>query len=145
MEYNILAIDPGLTIGLAHVNVVNSSNSNPAWDAWQTESIHEAESWLEDHEDWNSNILLVEDYVGSGALTKEAKQTIMRLGYFILSYEGAYAFSVEHPVPQKRKSCVTLAMELATSRNIEGPHSWDALAHILAWMKRNDVSGSIFG
>ena len=133
---NIIAVDPGLTIGLARVDTYNAD-----WDAWQTTDVHEAELWIDNRISWDdNNVLLIEDYISGGHLTKEAKTTLLSLGFFYWRYSKGAWYSVETPVPQKRKSRVGRATELGEARNVEGPHSWDALAHILAYMYRNNMS-----
>ena len=136
---NIIAIDPGYTNGLARVRIPDDG-TEPYWNATQLTNVHEAEIWVDDNTEWETNILLVEDYVGSGHLSAEAKETVSRLGYFYYSFKNSSALiSVETPVPQKRKCRVGIAKLLCEDRGIKGPHSWDALAHVLAWMYRNHI------
>lgn len=140
---NIIAIDPGYTNGLARVHIPDDGDT-PYWEATQLTNVHETEKWVDDNTEWEDNILLIEDYVGSGHLTAEAKETVARLGYFYYTYADSSAlFSVETPVPQKRKCRVGLSRSLCEDRGIEGPHSWDAFAHILAWMYRNKIENKL--
>jgi len=141
---NIIAIDPGYTNGVASLYMPENKGT-PVWSAWQTDSVYDTIDWVDVYvEEGPYNILLVEDFVGAGVLTKEAKETIRRLGFFDLSHRYHPYLSVECPTPQKRLCRLELATMLCNSRDIEGPHSWDALAHILAWLERNNVQSTIF-
>lgn len=136
---HVIAIDPGLTIGLAEFGV--SDNGWFAWSATQTPDIMEALDWCKERRYIGSTVV-IEDYISAGHLTKEAKETIKRLGFLQWSLEYT-TFEVELATPQKRKAHVKEATTLCGTREIEGPHSWDAMAHALAWMRRNNVPNPI--
>lgn len=143
-DLQILSIDPGETIGVAYVRLYLDAPEDPEFNAHQFTEVQEALNWLHwERVDFVEEQWLIEDYVGSGHLTKEAKTTVKRLGFFeILLSDGPYG-RVEVPTPQKRKAWVSHARSLCEGWNITGPHSWDALAHALAWMNRNDIQSPI--
>jgi hypothetical protein len=134
----VIAIDPGLTIGLASVEVFGGTLSI---DVHQTADVLEAENWIERHMCWDP-VILVEEYVGSGHLTKEAKHTVEVLGFFKYLFNG---HPMNFPVPQARKAHVSEAQHFITELGVtEGPHNADALAHALAYLRKNNVSYSAF-
>lgn len=134
----VIAIDPGLTIGLASVEVFRSTL---AIHVHQTADVLEAENWVANHAYLDSTIL-IEEYVGSGHLTKEAKHTVEVLGFFKHRFSW---YQMNFPVPQARKAHVSEAQHFITELGVtEGPHNADALAHALAYLRKNNVSYSAF-
>lgn len=122
----VVAIDPGLTIGLAWYDT-----SSRDFEAWQTMDVVKAASWIRSASIGVLNVkYVVENYLSAGHLTKEAKETIKLVGFFEywLGYELG---DVTLAPPQKRLSGVTAAKKMAERDDIPGPHSWDALAHAL--------------
>ena len=73
-------------------------------------------------------VFIVENYLSAGHLTKEAMHTIKLVGFFEFHIDRMWGDVVLAP-PQRRLSGVAKARTLA--RDIEGPHSWDALAHAI--------------
>lgn len=129
----IIAVDPGETIGLALWDTDDSTCK-----VHQVAGTYAAGAWIEHN---TPDIVLVENYLGSGALTKEAKTTVMRVGFF--SEWAMYMDWETYLVaPQKRLSAVSQATELigpealkAMYRN--GRDAVAALAHALAWSREN--------
>lgn len=135
----VIAIDPGVTIGLAHIT--EGSGKYWSWDTHQTKDIIEAFEWVDELINGFST-LVIEDFISAGHLTKEAKRTLKVIGFFEYSYQDT--LHVEIATPQKRLPFVKQAHELTLSRNLPGPHSADALAHALAKLRRMGVQGPIF-
>lgn len=122
----VIAIDPGLTIGLAWYDTASRD-----FEAWQTAKPYEAATWIQNATKGVLNVkYVVENYLSAGHLTKEAKETIKLVGFFEY-WIGYQLGDVILAPPQKRLSGVTAAKKMAERENIEGPHSWDALAHAL--------------
>lgn len=135
---HVIAIDPGLTIGLASVEVFRGTL---AIHVHQTTGVLEAENWIESHI-YRNTVILVEEYVGSGHLTKEAKHTVEVLGFFKHRFNE---YPMNLPVPQARKAHVSEAQHFITELGVtEGPHNADALAHALTYLRKNNVSYSAF-
>ncbi len=117
----IVAIDPGMTIGLAWLD-------GNEFDAWQTKDIFQATYWLKNLHIDDRTVFIVENYLSSGHLTKEAFATIKLVGFFQYWLQDGFGRVVLAP-PQGRLSGLPAARKMAEARGIEGPHSWDALAH----------------
>ena len=127
----LIAVDPGLTTGLAYYNT-NVGD----FHAFQTQSVVEAENWIVDRWSWTEpDVFIVEDFISAGHLTKQAKHTIKLLGYFEYWFRSDHEKKVVIQVPQKRLSSVEEATKMCMNKAIEGPHSWDALAHALAYAR----------
>lgn len=136
----VIYIDPGMTTGVAHVTLSSYEAFPLSWDADQFTDPEEAFEWVDGLASAGA-VLGIENYLSAGHLTKEAKHTIKVIGFFEFSYRGG--LHVELTVPQKRKPFVSQALKLISNRDIPGPHSADALAHAIAYMRRIGVQSSI--
>lgn len=123
----IFGIDPGYTIGVAWYDPDSKD-----FGAMQTKWPQMARLWLQENVTAHAelNVFLVEDYLSAGHLTKEAKHTVKLVGFFEHYLEYNWS-TVKLVPPQKRLSGVSQAVKWASERGIEGPHSWDALAHAI--------------
>ena len=117
----IVAVDPGMTIGLAWLD-------GNEFDAWQTKDIFQATHWFRSLYTDDDTVFVVENYLSSGHLTKEAFATIKLVGFFQYWLQDQFDTVVLAP-PQSRLSGLPAARKMADTLEIEGPHSWDALAH----------------
>lgn len=132
----IIAVDPGLTIGLA------------GWDheteelyVSQKDDKYEAQHWLDIVMSRNTiTHFLVEDYQSAGALTKEARTTIELVGWFNSFAWNAWGFTPQNPSPQKRLSSVEKAKYLIMEDTLKSMHrdgrdAVAALAHALSFAR----------
>lgn len=141
----VIAVDPGVSIGLAHITLADTIHTSFTWSACQTEHVDEAFEWVDERMTAGTT-LVIEDYISSGHLTNAAKHTIKVLGFLQHSFEGGT--SVELAVPQKRKPFVAKAVELLGVKHSEVPDSRNsvaALAHAIAKLRRLGVPNPVFG
>jgi hypothetical protein len=124
-----MAFDPGRTIGVAHWYPEQGE-----WDAWQTKDPFEALEWVR-RKIFNYPMspfsLTVEKYAGGGYKTNDGIYTTELVGFFKYYFEFYFATKVRLPLSQQRLSGLETATKWAKSMDIEGPHSWDALAHTI--------------
>ncbi len=125
----IVAVDPGVTIGLAWLD-------GSEFDAFQTKDIFQATYWLRNIYLGDDPVFVVENYLSSGHLTKEAFATIKLVGFFQYWLQEDFGTVVLAP-PQSRLSGLPAAKKMAETRGIEGPHSWDALAHAVVAARKH--------
>lgn len=119
----VVAIDPGLTIGVAEVT------TNPLRVVtFATDDPIEVVTFLTGTYD----AVVVENFVGGGPRTKEAIHTLKVLG-FVQYYAQFLGLPVTLQQPQMRKHKVSEAKSLLKTAT---PHEIDALAHALALVAR---------
>lgn len=135
----IIAVDPGLTIGLAYLDATNGT-----FEVFQTdnpeEALYQIEIWQLDR--FEVDHFLVEDYISGGHLTKEAKITIKLVGLF--QHWGNYFYGGSTLVaPQARLSSVSKAAETIGHKDLatmhrNGKDAIAALAHAISYAREND-------
>lgn len=128
MKYpDAMFIDPGGTTGIA------TYRTGEGFNAWQTTDVEALLRFIENRAVTPNGILVVgiEDYLSSGHLTKDAKSTLLLIGQILgVCSVVPHTLPVLHP-PQKRLHRLGRARHFCESRGIAGPHSWDALAHLV--------------
>lgn len=131
-------IDSGKTTGVAYLN-----GDEDDYDCAQFENPLHALNWildiierLEDSGPISYNVV-VERYVGGGSMTKDGINTLEIVGFFTYYFKYFHGLDVIRPTSQQRLSGLTRATELAKWAEIEGPHSWDALAHTIVQQRIN--------
>ncbi len=130
----VIAVDPGLTIGLAYYD----STVEHGWLTWQGNNPQDAAKWIYDIPTPRSAHLIVENFISGGHLTSEAKETIKLVGFF--EYWGAWlGFPTKLVVPQKRLSAVSQATQLlgSATENMHrnGRDAIAALAHAISYAR----------
>lgn len=131
----IIAVDPGLTIGLAFYDSLTEDFkvdqcSNPF------EAVTIILGWVDRYD---PDAFLVEDYQSGGHLTKEAKETIKLVGFF--TYWGTLSVTwTESVAPQARLSSVVQATRLIGTVDLSGMHrngrdAVAALAHVISYAR----------
>lgn len=128
----IIAIDPGLTIGLAYLDAFSGY-----FKVMQTDSpvlaMEQVKYWR-DH--YGAYDIICENYNSAGHLTKEAKETIKIVGLF------EYGISAELVSPQARLSSVGDAERLAADDVVDmyrkGRDAIAALAHAISYAREHD-------
>ena len=125
----ILAIDPGVTTGMA---VWNTALQQPEqrFELKTHDAVRDMLETLLDGEDYQIeriDCVVVESFVGAGYRTTEAINTIKLWGYI------EYRYNATCQSPQQRKPYVARARELIP----ESIHAADALAHALAYAAKH--------
>ncbi len=135
----IISVDPGETIGLAQLD------SNNCFDVHQTKDIWEAEDWIWQAAKIDQAILLIEDYNSSGYMTKQAFNTVYRLGRLSGYMERDFGFPFHTVPPQARLSSVREATELIATLGAKknymarnGRDAIAALAHAISYARVHD-------
>jgi hypothetical protein len=136
----VAAFDPGLTTGYALADFAERDD-NPIVpfrliSAYPLDS--PADVVRKANESW-ADIIVVEDFVGSGPRTREATHTLKLVGY--LQYFNITHFTSKTILhqPQWRKGYVALAEQVLREHPLcqYNKHAADALAHIFAYHARN--------
>lgn len=133
----IIAVDPGLTIGLAFYDSLTEDFKVDQCDN-PFEAIGVITGWSMRYD---PDALLVEDYQSGGHLTKEAKETIKLVGFF--SYWGTLQVTwTETVAPQARLSSVVQATKLLSAEDLSEMHrngrdAVAALAHAISYARRS--------
>lgn len=127
----VIAVDPGETIGMAYFDSET--------DDFEVEQVNDTSEAIVTYHDWGYehgiDFEIIENYVGSGHLSKEGKQTIMVLGLFHLGY------GLQLVPSQARLAYVDYATMLigddARHMHRNGRDAIAALAHAIAYAKGN--------
>lgn len=136
----IVAIDPGKTTGVAWYDL-----DNKTFNAKQSQDPREITSFITDimvKKNLFPHKVLIENYLSAGHMTNDAKLTVKLIGYFENYLHFHKHCAVDLVPPQRRLSGVAEAKELSKTKDIPGPHSWDALAHCLTTARELYVSGA---
>jgi hypothetical protein len=128
----IIAVDPGLTIGLAWYDSVKQ-----VWEVAQVSDSIGAMEWIEERT-FDLDVLLVENYLSAGSLTKEAMTTIKLVGFF--EHHARYMdWGFALVPPQKRLSGVGEATRMigpaAKDMHRGGRDAIAALAHAIVYAR----------
>lgn len=131
----IIAIDPGVTTGVAIWDttakaVVFSFEETSAIVVIRRIEDFLTHKYLTSVDDYDIPIV-IEDFIGAGMRTREATDTLMKLGFFWYYYLYRNARVVKR-VPQARNAYKSQARALLP----DGHHTVDALAHALAYEAR---------
>jgi len=130
----MISIDPGITTGLVIAKFSSMTDIKPvvAIDSRDISVIIDTvNSYIETH---GAEVIIVEDFVGSGFRSKDTKATIELLG-FVKSY---YGIIMEQLVvvqqPQFRKHCYNESKTILSKHKINKVHhAKDAFAHLIAY------------
>jgi hypothetical protein len=128
----ILAVDPGLTTGVA----VYDAEHSQLLATLETKDPLKVGSLILGYELFNTTVV-VENYVGAGPRTAEATHTLQVLG-FVRWYAAMLGLPVVVQAPQQRLPYVTRATELAPKTK----HAAAALAHAIAFAAKQGVIGT---
>jgi hypothetical protein len=128
----VIAVDPGLTIGLAWYD-----SETEGWEVAQMGGVQNAAEWIEERV-YHLDVILVENYLSAGALTKEAMITIKLVGFF--EHWAQYMdWGLALVPPQKRLSGVgratTLIGDSAKDMHRGGRDAIAALAHAIVYTR----------
>lgn len=121
----ILAIDPGVTTGVAHYN----SRTKRIIAHFQTKNPMEVIEYMERlHKSGTVDIVVIEDFIGYGRRDAAVIKTIKNLGFFE-GFAHALKLEVQIQQPQMRKAFLSRATEMVGAEM----HYTDATAHALAF------------
>lgn len=129
----LIAVDPGLTIGVAEVRVGARGERNVV-QTFQTDDPLAATNSI-----CRADVVVVEDFVGGGPRTKEAIHTLKVCG-FVEWYARLLGVTVVLRQPQFRLHKVTEATALVGPG---APHAVDALAHALSYLDLQRYSSAV--
>lgn len=124
----IIAIDPGLTTGVASYDTVNSEL---IYAEQFTEPL-DAMTWIGFRVGSQKATFLIEDYVGGGYRNYESNHTLKVLGFFYYAIHIEYGVKPIMRAPQQRLSALT---EAKTHEGFPTPHAYDALAHAISYAR----------
>jgi hypothetical protein len=141
----VFGIDPGHNfsgVAVVHFYVREGQPVVASVDGAQFAHPIQVRDWIRDRKSWtddSGDMVVVEDYIGAGHLTKEAKSTLQVLGYFRYSLADSMKIQVHVRKPQQRLSRVREATALMEELDGTLPfrHVKDtiaALAHALSFM-----------
>lgn len=131
MTLNLIAVDPGMTTGLALLRITEAGLVISGTEA--TDPLRIVSGIWSLSRGVPNTVLLVEDFVGGGYRTAESNHTLKQIGLY------EWTFSPYFPVilrtPQQRLKGTSLAKKLAQQPNVDipEPHSLDALKHCFSY------------
>lgn len=128
---NVLAIDPGKSIGVAYVSYL----ANEGKLEITTKTVFSFEDFFDYFKRIFPDVVVIEDFIGAGPRTKEAIMVLKLIG----KIEGI-CFLLKTPViiqnPQMRKPYLFKVQKHLKS--IVSKHEEDALAHALAYINQQE-------
>lgn len=126
----LISIDPGITTGVA-IRTASGEITTRTYKL-QSELISLFGSmWVTDN--LYKHVVVIEDFIGSGNLTKEGKYTIKLIGA-VEALCTAYGFELYIQPPQRRKAFQDEAHSILFKKLQRFViHEEDALAHLLRW------------
>lgn len=131
----VIAIDPGVTTGVAIWDTTAKAVVFSFEDISALAVVQRIDTFLDDTCLTDASdpeiTLVIEDFIGAGMRTKEATETLTKLGFFWYYYLYRNARVVKR-VPQSRNAYKSSARALLPG----GHHTVDALAHAIAYAAR---------
>jgi len=124
----ILSIDPGMTVGVA---ILSDGNLINAWDFSATHPLSFYKWVYSEVVEGDYDMIVVEDYVGAGSMSKVAGHTIRQIGFI----EGLCLLE-EQPFVRQSPSTRTPFIKRAEDLGVKN-HAKHALAHALAYERKH--------
>lgn len=134
VEDRIVAIDPGLTTGIAYRMVLNEGEPPEVW----TDESKTLEDLLEQLRENQIQVVVVERFATSGRISRYGLETVEIVGA-LRGFAWCHNIQLVKQTPQSRRSWIDDAnahpgASLHGRKKHEGRHERDALAHLLQYV-----------
>lgn len=129
---HIIAIDPGMTTGVASLRI-NPKTEALSVEGFQSTDVYKVSRWITETRQRYLEVphFVIEEFTGGGYRTKESNHTLKVIGFFYFNMNPY--FTTVMRTNQQRLSGTSEALKYQDT--VPGPHGLDALKHAFAYRR----------